>query len=203
MRQLIVFLLCLFLVGCVSKQDLEEAKKRIAVLEDSIEKLRNTPHERLARAGRLSGAEAESTYTALVEAYPQGPEAEVARESLEVISARREAARAARKRRQRLGFRALDESRSAKVGPTQLRFTSVSTNNRFTYDRYEDTYRYQEAKRGHLYIVATVRITADEEELDPDLPPVHVYRTDGDQLSHVGTMEYEFYDWEDYGSYCR
>lgn len=201
MRELVVFVLCLLLVGCASKQDLEEAKKRIAVLEDSIEQLRNTPHERLARAGELSGAEAESVYTALVEAYPQSPEAKIARESLKVIAARREAARAARERRQRLGFRALEESRTVEVAPTQLRFTSVSTDDRFTYDRYDDRYHYREAKRGHLYIVATVRITADEEELDPDLPAVHVYRADGDRLSHVGTMDYEFYDWEDYGSY--
>jgi len=49
MRKIVVFILCLLLVGCSSKQDLEEAEKRIAVLEDSIEQLRNTPHQRLAR----------------------------------------------------------------------------------------------------------------------------------------------------------
>jgi hypothetical protein len=209
MRRYALFsFLCVLLFGCASKQDLEEAKERVAVLEDSlaearkrIQKLENTPHERLARAGRLSGSEAESEYTALVEAYPQSEEAEIAKDSLEAISARREAARAARERRQRLGFKVLEETRDVKVGPTRVRFTSVRTGNRWTYDDYGDTYHYRDAQRGHTYVLADVRITADEDALNPDLAPVHVYKAGGESLVYIGTMRYEFRRWDDYGSY--
>ena len=201
--------LTLLLTGCVPQSDYDAAKRRIASLEDSlstvmatVEELENTPHERLARAARSSNAsEAEAEYKALAEIYPQSAEASIARDSLNAIVARREAARVAEERRQRLGFKVLKEKRDIRVGPLRVQFTSVRTGNNFVHDRYDSRWLYNTAKRGYRFILADVRITADSDALNPSLPPILVYQAKGAELQYVGVMRYEFHRWKDYGTY--
>lgn len=202
----------LLLSGCVSRNDSEALRTRISVLEDSlhaatvrIAELENTPAERLARAIRLSQSRdekaSEEEYTALIDKYPQAPEARVARDSLGALRERREAQARAAERIQRLGFKGLAVTNDVTVGPTRMRVSSVRLGSRFISDRYDGSYHYRDVRRGYTYVLADVRITAAEDELNPMLPAIAVYKISGAYLYYVGTMSYQFQRWDDYGSY--
>lgn len=50
-----------------------------------------------------------------------------------------------------------------------------------------------------MYAVANVSITSKAQ--DPNLPGLGVYQVVGPKLIQLGTMQYEFQRWVDYGSY--
>src|SRR5690606_2321252 len=72
--------------------------------------------------------------------------------------------------------------------------------NRFTFDRYDDTYHYKDAERGDKYITANITITSKTK--DPMLHGFGLYCMDADSaLNLVGMFSYRLFRWEDYGTY--
>lgn len=208
-----LFVLALLVVGCSSDPEEDpavvaeraEMQAKIDSLEQVVADLRDTPERRLldARthesAGRIDSAEA--AYRSLVERYPTSEEAEEGRAVLARLEEERAAERAEAERRQRLQFLALPVERTVEVGPVEVSIRGVSIRDRWIFDRYDNRWHYRDARRGSKYVVAELTVTADADSHNPSLPPVVVYRVDGDRLQRVGVAEYRFYAWRDYGSY--
>lgn len=204
-------LMALTLTGCgVSQQEHDVALARIHELEEAngrltaqVADLQNTPSLRLTRAAGLreagKAAEAEREYRDLIGRFPQSPEAETARDVIAALEAEREAEREAEARRQQLGFRALSAADHVTVGPAEVAIRSVATRRQWTFDRYDDSWHYRDARRGLQYVIAELAVTSSAH--DPLLPPIDLYRVDGGRLTYLSTMAYEFYRWDDYGSY--
>ena len=74
--------------------------------------------------------------------------------------------------------------------------------NEFTFDRYGDRYHYRQAERGNKFLSFDITVTAYSK--NPNLPLFYVYVFEKDKLiriSRLKGMSYEFYKWEDYGTY--
>src|SRR5690606_30440748 len=124
---------------------------------------------------------------------------QIANAAVAAIEEERARARAEAERLRREGFRALPVERNVDLGGTAVTVHSVSLRDRWVSDRYESRWHYRDARRGSTYVLADVTITAESH--DPQLPPILVYAVDGARLRYVGTLGYEFYRWDDYGSY--
>lgn len=192
------------------KAQLEKAQKNLDECTSSVEELKNTPIERLRKAQNLQEqgevSKAEEEYKELIDKYPDSHEGKTAKNILLEIEKKKEEEKIAREkeqlemeRRNRLGFKALKEENPITIGPIELKINSVSTQKRWTFDRYSYEYHYRDAQRGSKYIVVDVNISSESH--DPQLPPIQVYKTSGENISYIGTLYYQFYKWQDYGSY--
>lgn len=182
-----------------------EMQAQFDSLSRIIEDLRDTPERRLLDARALLSEgntdSAEKAYRSLIERYPNSEEAAEGRTVLSRIEGERAVEREAANRRQRLRFLALPVERSIAVGPLDVAVREVSIRNRWIFDRYDDSWHYRDARRGSKYLVAELTLTADAESHNPLLPQVVVFRAEGDLLQRIGVADYEFFAWDDYGSY--
>ncbi len=192
------------------KSELDNFKKNLEQCTLTVEDLKNTPTERLAKARKLQDqgdvSEAETEYHELIQKYPDSEESKTAKNILIEIEKKREEERIAKEKEQietekkkRLGFKTLKVENPVSLEPLKIKINSINSQQQWTFDRYGYEYRYRDARRGFKYVVADVSITSDVH--NPQLPSIEVYKTYGDKLSYIGTLHYEFYRWEDYGSY--
>jgi len=193
-----------------AKSELENLKSNLKECTLTVEELKNTPTERLSKARSLQAqneeADAENEFKELIEKYPDSDEAKVAQTALKEIEKRKEEEKIAKEKerieaekKKRLGFKALKVENPVIIEPLKIKINSINIQQRWTFDRYSYEYHYRDSRRGYKYIVADVSITSDVH--NPELPPIDVYETSGDNLSYLGTLEYEFYKWKDHGSY--
>lgn len=215
---LFVAAMVLITAGCGPSQaeydslaaELEALRDSLSVYQAHVAELEDLPANRLARARELEGqnreSEAEEAFRELIARYPDSQEAGVAADAIASIEQQREQARLEKERRRqeeeckkRLGFKVLRAATKVEVGDITFRVSSVQVRRQWVFDRYERRYHYRDAVRGSKYVVVDVRITSKEH--NPVLPPIYAYRVVGDRLHHVGRLRYEFYRWDDYGSY--
>lgn len=91
---------------------------------------------------------------------------------------------------------------SSKFGNDDATITirSVEKTGQFIFDRYGDEWHYMNAERGTKIISVSVSIHANSK--DPNLPPIAVYKMNHDStISLIGTLDYRFHEWQDYGVY--
>lgn len=202
---LLIFALSLF--GCNSggptKEQYDKLQKELDDCKKTVADLQNTPQQRLAEAQKFFAeknySSAATHFQELIDKFPGTDEAKTATTTLSEIKLLQQQQKEAEEKKKTLGFKVLTESSKVKVGDVQLSFASIATAGQYTFDRYGDEYRYRDAERGNKFVVARVSITADTK--NPDLPPISVFKMSGGQLSLIGTLEYKFVRWEDYGSY--
>jgi hypothetical protein len=93
----------------------------------------------------------------------------------------------------------LKEQYSYSNSDIKIKFGQFIFQHTYIHDRYEGQYRYNSAERGEVYI--TSAITVDAKSKDPDFPIICAFTWDGKTLSQIGTFDYNFSYWQDYGTY--
>ncbi len=91
------------------------------------------------------------------------------------------------------------EKNPVKVNDVTLKFSSIAPGKKWVHDNYGDSYLYNDAERGSIYMIARVAISADSK--DPQLPPISVICLDNNKLSVLGDLSYSFVKWESYGDF--
>ena len=102
----------------------------------------------------------------------------------------------------KLKFKALKEQKKFRIKGLTVSTFGHNFTSEFDFDRYDDQYRYRQARRGFKYLSFDARISSDENT--PLLPAFFVYVLENGVLKRItsyGGMEIEFYEWEDYGTY--
>lgn len=203
-----VLLMCILFQSC-NNQPAENADayfKLLSELEEckqTVSDLQNTPTQRLVRAQKSIEekelVKAEVELSELIAKYPGTDEAQKAEILLDGIKQQQKELASEIERKNKLGFKGIKEKSKIRLGELTLSFSEVSKSKNWTFDNYDGKYHYRSAERGKMYLVAKVTITAGIN--DPKLPPISAYKVVGGQLEFLGTLEYEFVRWKDYGSY--
>src|SRR5690606_26930529 len=152
----------------VKKEDYDKLKTELDECKKTVEDLSNTPQMRLTTALKLreenNVEQAKSELRTLIEKFSGTDEAKKASQILKEIeeSERKEREEAEKKRL--LGFKALKETSTTKVGEVSLKFTSINSVSQWNFDDYGSEYRLRKAERGNIYINAKVAISADNKD---------------------------------------
>ena len=185
------------------QEDYDKLQAELNDCKKTVDELRNTPQMRLANGQKFQSendfANARKVYGDLIEKYPGTDEAKKAATLILEIERIELEKKKTEERKMALGFKAIKENTTIKIGDITITFNSVNTASQWSFDNYGTEYRLRKAERGDVYIVAKVSISAESK--DPLLPPISVYQTSNGSLSLVGTMGYEFVRWKDYGSF--
>lgn len=102
----------------------------------------------------------------------------------------------------KLKFKALKEQKKFRIKGLTVSTFGHNFTSEFDFDRYDDRYKYRQAKRGFKYLSFDARISSEENT--PLLPAFFVYVLENGVLKRITNfrgMEIEFYEWEDYGTY--
>lgn len=187
-----------------SQQELASARDSIRVLQKQVMELSYPANQRLdninklIKAGDLDAATAEIDN--LVALFPKSNEAQQENSLRTKIEKLHQAKIEEEKRIKALGFKVLKDNMSVSFGDVKASFSGFQTANTFTFDSYDDSYRYVRADKNQKYISASMSITSSSS--NPKLPQCAVYFVNGDVLeySHT-TFITRFARWDDYGSY--
>lgn len=205
-RIYLIIVVILLTVSCnsgVDQHEYDKLKAELAECRKIVEELQNTPQVRLSNGQQyLSKSDIENAkkeLNTLIEKFGGTEEAAKAKSLIADIEKEERKAKEAEERKRTLGFKVLKESSSVDVGEVTVKFNSVSTGKSFVFDRYDDSWRYRDAERGEIYVLANVAISSNIKE--PKLPPISIYKIEDGKLNLIGALEYRFYRWEDYGSY--
>ena len=187
-----------------SQQELASARDSIRVLQKQIMELSYPANQRLdninklIKAGDLDAATAEIDN--LVALFPKSNEAQQENSLRTKIEKLHQAKIEEEKRIKALGFKVLKDNMSVSFGDVKASFSGFQTANTFTFDSYDDHYRYFQADKNQKYISASMSITSSSS--NPKLPQCAVYFVNGDVLEYsYTTFITRFARWDDYGSY--
>ncbi len=187
----------------VEQTEYDKLKAELTECKETVEELQNTPQVRLSNGQQYLSKNdiinAKKEFNALIEKFGETEEAKKAKSLIAEIEKEEKVKKEAEERKRTLGFKVLKENSSVIAGDVTVKFNSVSTSGNFIFDRYDDSWRYRDAERGEIYVLANVSVSSKIKE--PKLPPISVCKIENGVLSLIGTLEYRFYRWEDYGSY--
>jgi hypothetical protein len=97
------------------------------------------------------------------------------------------------------GFKAVPVSSSFVRGDTALTLTSVGAAKRWTFDSYEEGWRFLDAEKDKKMLVARLNVASKSKE--PSLFGLAAYAADGNKLTLLGAMRYRFARWSSYGAF--
>lgn len=178
------------------RNELQEAKSKIEVLSYPAD-------QRFSHITELFNAQeyekAKREIAELRNVFPNAPENTECAKMLEKIAAIEAAKKAEEERIKALGFKAIPQKTSIKIGYNTITLSSISIGRTFTFDYRSDEWTYREADRGTKYISAAMAVTSTDH--DPNLPQFAVYKIEGGQMVYEESFDTEFARWEDYGTY--
>jgi PBP1b-binding outer membrane lipoprotein LpoB len=204
----LAMLIILVLTGCNSNQgpkqeDYDKLEAELTDCKKTVEELSNSPQMRLANGQKFQSesdfSNAKKEYNELIEKFPGTEESKKATTLIAEIEKIELEKKEAEERKRTLGFKAIKENTSLKIGDVTMKFNSVNTASQWNFDDHGSEYSLRKAERGEVYIVAKISISSESK--DPSLPPIAVYQILNGNLKLIGTMGYEFVRWKDYGSY--
>ncbi len=223
-KLLLPLVLFMFFLGCnsIKQEDYDAVESKLNLTLDELtsckeelKEIKNTPQQRLLKAQEVESSNlvlAEKLFRELIEKFPKSNEALYAKDFITKVEKEREQIRAEKEnaekkkkeeeiRIKKLGFKILKENLKIKHAGLVMEFSKIKMGKRFVFDRYDNTYHYRDAVRGTKYLTATLKVTSKSNS--PKLLPIYVYQLkEGKlQLISAGPVQYEFYRWEDYGSY--
>lgn len=179
----------------VKKSEYDKLQKELADTKKVNEELQKTPQTRLTKGqeyiSKNDFENAKKELSVLIEKYSGSPEAEKAQNLLAEIEKQEKTKKETEERKKALGFKILKENTSITIANITLKFKSVSTGSRWTYDNDKyDYYRYRAAERGNAFVLANVLITSKVKETR--IPLISVYKLSSGNLILIGTMQREF-----------
>tara|TARA_B100001250_G_C19662582_1_gene727790 strand:- start:76 stop:1026 length:951 start_codon:yes stop_codon:yes gene_type:complete len=223
-KLLLLFISLIFFFGCngIKQEDYDAIESKLnltldqlTLCKEELKEIKNTPQQRLLNAQKIESSDlvlAEKLFRELIEKFPKSNEALYAKDFINKVEKERERIRAEKEKAEKekkeeeirikkLGFKILKENLKIKHEGLVMEFSKIKMSKRFVFDRYGDRYYYRDAIRGTKYLTATLKVTSKFNS--PKLLPIYVYQLkEGElQLISAGPVQYEFYRWEDYGSY--
>ena len=208
-KKIISISFVLFLFSCNNIKESIEYKELLSEnkkLKHEIDSLKNTLENRFFLAKKLSEnknyEEAINGYKYILANYKDGYYFEKAKKNLANVKSIVLNLKKEEERKNKLKFKALNPSLTIKTDSLNLKISNLKFSNSFTFDRYSDTYHYREAERGNKYLSFNSNISAINK--NPKLPIFYVYVYENSKLNLISSkrgMKYEFYRWEDYGTY--
>lgn len=187
------------------KQENERLSAEVARLKAQVEDLSQTPEALLADVKKAVAAEdlPKAKSTALKIEVRYGASLQMRQASAEVAALEKRLAEreALAKRMEALGFYALKPQQRTDVGAMRITLESLGLGNRWTFDSHTDEFHYRDVQRGEKFVLMKLTITATNNDHNPNLPEIGVYRIDGKELKRLNVAEYEFRRWSTYGTF--
>ena len=178
------------------RNELQEAKSKIEVLSYPAD-------QRFSHITELFNSQeyeiAKKEIAELKNVFPNAPENTECAKMLEKIAAIEAAKKAEEERIKALGFKAIPQKTSIKIGYNTITLSSISIGRTFTFDYRSDEWTYREADRGTKYISAAMAVTSTDHA--PNLPQFAVYKIEGGEFVYEESFDTVFARWEDYGTY--
>ncbi len=207
-KLLLIIIFGISLISCnqqkePTQQEYNKLRDELEVCKQTVAELSNTPQMRLNRGQNFDSqnklTDAKEEYRKLIEKYPSTEEAKKANVYITEIERRESEKLKAEEKKKLLGFKAIKENSSISVGDIKVNFNNITLGNQWVFDSYGTEWRYRSAERGEIYILSKIAISSESK--NPDLPPISVYKISNGGLTLLGTMDYEFSRWKDYGTY--
>lgn len=194
-----LFFVIIIMTSCdnnkVKKSEYDKLQQELAETKKANEELQKTPQIRLAKGqeyiAKNDFENAKKELSVLIEKFNGSIEAKKAQTLLAEIEKQEKIKKETEERKKTLGFKILKENTSITIANITIKFKSVSTGNRWTYDNDKyDYYRYRTAERGNTFVLANVLITSKVKETR--IPLISVYKLSSGNLNLIGTMQREF-----------
>ena len=131
--------------------------------------------------------------------FPQAKENDDCKEILNKVKSAEAAKKAEEERVKALGFKAINEHSTIKIGYNTVTLSRINVSNQFTFDAYDDRWFYRDADRGSKYVTMQMSVTSSDH--NPNLPQFAIYVISGDKMKFIGTFDTKFARWRDYGAY--
>lgn len=180
----------------IVRKELKDAKAKIEVLSYPAD-------QRFAHISELFNAQeyhkVKKEIAELKNIFPNAPENTECAKILDKLAALEAAKKAEEERIKALGFKAITQKTTFKIGYNTIALSSINIGKTFTFDYRSNEWTYREADRGTKYISAAMSVTSTDH--DPYLPQLAVYKIEGGKMVYVESFDTEFARWEDYGSY--
>jgi len=208
---LLIFVLTLILNSCGVPQkdfdkiqsELKETKNKLAKCSSELLDIKNTPEQRIIRAKKFFAnnklLKAKNEYQGIINNYKGIDEVNIAQKEIVKINQIIKKKQIAEERKKALGFKILKPTSNVKLKNISLRIEKIWFGKNWIFNAYDDEYRYSSAERGSKYVLA--RISISSKINNPSLPPILVYQLINGKLHLLGTLQYRFRRWENYGSY--
>lgn len=199
----ILILSILILTSCenkVKKSEYVKLQRELTECKKQVEELKNTPSNRLLKAQEHISKDdfknAKIELNILIDKFRDTPEAQKGELLLQKIEKDEKIQKENEERKKVLGFKILKEKTTVVIDNITLKFKSVKTSKRWTFDNDKyDYYKYRDAERGNIFVVANVSVTSKVKQ--SKIPLVSVYKIINGQLKLHGIMKREFlYDYE-------
>ncbi|CAM1357627.1 hypothetical protein [Tenacibaculum halocynthiae] len=185
------------------KIELEETKTELNVCSAELAEIKNTAQNRFIRAKKYlfdnNLTDAKSEFVGIIENFKGTNDAKTASKEITKINNTIKRRKLVAERKKALGYKILKPTTRVKYGDLSLRFDKIWKGKRWSFDFYGDRYFLRDAQRGYKHILARVSITSKSN--DPSLPSISVYQMSNGELILLGTLDYKFRRWKDYGSY--
>lgn len=185
------------------KTVLEKTKRELNDCSAELAELKNTAENRFIRAKKLLAEnnvlEAKQELIGIVQNFKGTDEENLASKEIEKINNKIKQDRLEAERKKTLGFSILKPTMIVEYGNLSMRFDKIWVGKRWIFDDYGNQYFLRDSKRGYKHILTRVSITSETN--NPSLPPVLAYQINNGELKLLGSLEYKFRRWEDYGSY--
>jgi hypothetical protein len=140
-----------------------------------------------------------AAFKQLNDTFPVAAETGEMHKRLEAFLTQRRAQDEEDKRIAALGFKAVPVSSSFARGDTALTLTSLGMTRRWTFDSYDEGWRFLDAEKDKKMLVARINIASRQKE--PSLFGLAAYVSDGNKLTRLGVMRYRFARWSSYGAF--
>jgi hypothetical protein len=199
----------IIVVGCndsvngPKQEEYEKLQSELNECKKTVEDLSNTPSMRLANGQKYQTskdfANAKKEFQELILKFPGTDEAKKATIFISEIEKLELEFKLAEERKKLIGFKGIKEENILKIGDLSINFKSISSGGQWIFDNYGSEWRYRSSERGETFILSKVTISAESK--NPKLPPILVYKMQNGVLNLIGTMNYEFSRWKDYGSF--
>lgn len=175
----------------------------IGVQEELINRLQYPAPERLSKAKEYfetkDFGKAQNEIDQLKATFPNSPEIIKADELAIKIKECIEAEAKERERKEALGFKALPEMTSIKVGYNLITLSSFTTGSKFVFDSYDDTYHYFTADKDSKYITFSMSVKSTDK--NPAIPLFAIYSIKGKEMNYIGTFQTRYSRWSDFGAF--
>jgi hypothetical protein len=208
MKKLILLVTLFFIQSCNVEnskkyQDLKDENSRLQILIDSLSETSENKYLNANKYFEDKNYElAIKEFENYVKLYKDSPYYNKANQKLKVSKIQLKKIKLEAERKASLKFKSYSEKQTVKIKSLTLKTFGYNFTNQFDFDRYDDRYHYRESERGNKYLSFDVVISSEDK--DPSLPLFYIYVLDAGNLTLISSsrgMDYEFYEWEDYGSY--
>ena len=208
MKKLILLLILIFIQSCGIEnskkyQELKNENSRLHLLIDSLSETSENKYIKANSYFENKNYEvAIDEFEDFIKLFKKSPYYNEAVQKLKISKVQLKKINLENERKASLKFKSYSENLTASFKDLTLKTFGFNFTNQFDFDRYDDRYNYRESERGNKYLSFDVVVSSEDK--DPSLPLFYIYVLDAGNLTLISSsrgMDYEFYEWEDYGSY--